>query len=163
MHQQAGVPIEMVSVIQGLIVLFVAAPRLIQWMGNRSISFASDLRERPVDNALGLVGAVFFGFGAVYAFGAAASAPESVVFAVALTSPACLVAMISLIAKKSRAPLYSLVASLSWILTASLYVVSGNPREFGIPMGMAMVGLAIVMFYYLLPRLISQPEGDEQQ
>ena len=163
MHQQAGVPIEMVSVIQGLIVLFVAAPRLIQWIGNRSISFASDLKESPVDNALGLAGAVFFGFGTVYAFGAAANAPESVVFAVALTSPACLVATISLIAKKSRAPLYSLVASLSWILTAILYVVSGNPSGFGISIGMAMVGFAIIMFYYLLPRLVSQPEGGEQQ
>ncbi len=35
MQRIAGVPIEMVSLIQGLIVLFVAAPRAIDWLSNR--------------------------------------------------------------------------------------------------------------------------------
>ncbi|MFW9849214.1 MAG: ABC transporter permease [Candidatus Thorarchaeota archaeon] len=47
MHQIAHVPIEMVGVIQGLIVLFVAAPRIISWMlGKAGIQLrATDAEE----------------------------------------------------------------------------------------------------------------------
>jgi hypothetical protein len=107
-------------------------------------------------------GIIFFGFGAIYAFGVAPSAPEFVGVALAFTSPLCLIALISLVAKKSRAPFYSLIASLGWLLVSILSVLVGVPAWFGIPIGMAMVGFAIVMFLFLIPRLVSQPEGGEQ-
>ncbi len=161
MHQQAGVPLEMVTVIQGLVVLFVAAPRLIEWMANRGVGFAVAIRANPLRNVIYLVGMLYFGFGAVYGLGVAPTADPVVGAALALASPLCLIAFVAVMARKQRAPLYSLVASMGWLGAVIVSIMIGNFGFFGVTMGLAMVGLALVMFMFLIPRLIPS-EGGEQ-
>lgn len=58
MQQNAHVPIEMVGVIQGLIVLFVAAPRAIEWIQNRTTDYVGWVKEEkaiPYDHILGTI------------------------------------------------------------------------------------------------------------
>lgn len=47
MQTNAGVPSEMVGVIQGLVVLFVAAPRLVEWLAKRGIGYAQWVVKKP--------------------------------------------------------------------------------------------------------------------
>jgi len=47
MQTNAGVPSEMVQVIQGLVVLFVAAPRLITWLSKHGVDYASWIKSEP--------------------------------------------------------------------------------------------------------------------
>ncbi len=47
MQTNAGVPSEMVQVIQGLVVLFVAAPRLVTWLSKHGVEYASWIKSEP--------------------------------------------------------------------------------------------------------------------
>jgi len=47
MQTLAGVPVEMVNIIQGLVVLFIAAPKIIQWLARRNIDYAKWMVEEP--------------------------------------------------------------------------------------------------------------------
>ena len=47
MQTNANVPNEMVQVIQGLVVLFVAAPRLVDWLSKHGIGYASWVKNNP--------------------------------------------------------------------------------------------------------------------
>ncbi|MHA1484282.1 MAG: ABC transporter permease [Candidatus Thorarchaeota archaeon] len=73
MQSDAHVPIEMVSVIQGLIVLFVAAPRAIMWLQDRSVEYADWVKSEeklPLDHLFGTISSlagVFISFGLVSA------------------------------------------------------------------------------------------------
>ncbi len=65
MHAIAHVPIEMVKVIQGLLVLFIAAPRIIQWIINHSQSNREDVSFEPIKTLPRLL-AAFFGLASVF-------------------------------------------------------------------------------------------------
>jgi len=71
MQLNAHVPIEMVSVIQGLIVLFVAAPRAIMWIQNRGVEYVEWVKSEeklPLDHLFGTMSSlagVFISFGLV--------------------------------------------------------------------------------------------------
>lgn len=73
MQISARVPLEMVGVIQGLVILFAAAPKVINWLAKRGISYADWLQKNPKNalpwflmTAFAVVGAAIgFGLGAV--------------------------------------------------------------------------------------------------
>ncbi len=60
MQTNAGVPSEMVQVIQGLVVLFVAAPRLIDWLSKHGVEYANWIKSEP---KAGIPSIVAFGYG----------------------------------------------------------------------------------------------------
>ncbi len=59
MHAIAQVPIEMVKVIQGLVVLFVAAPRIIQWLMKHTTEAKDDVEANPKKAGPRLLIAIF--------------------------------------------------------------------------------------------------------
>ncbi len=65
MHAIAHVPVEMVKVIQGLVVLFVAAPRIISWLMKHAQSNREDIVREPVKTLPRLLVA-FFGLASVF-------------------------------------------------------------------------------------------------
>ncbi|MFX1482183.1 MAG: ABC transporter permease [Promethearchaeota archaeon] len=75
MQQSAHVPIEMVGVIQGLVVLFVAAPRIIEWIQTQSFDYTSWARSEesfPVEHFVGTslsIGGIFVSFGLLATMG----------------------------------------------------------------------------------------------
>ncbi len=48
MQTVGGVPAEMVDVIQGLVVLFVAAPKIVMWLAKKGITWAKRLVKDPI-------------------------------------------------------------------------------------------------------------------
>jgi hypothetical protein len=69
MQTAAGVPVEMVGVIQGLIVLFVAAPKVIDWLANRGVSYAVWIQKDPKTAVPSLLMAAFSVIGAIIGIG----------------------------------------------------------------------------------------------
>ena len=67
MQTFAGVPSEMVNVIQGLVVLFVAAPRLVSWLANHGVSFAQNVQENPSKAAPKVVALGYAVFSIIFA------------------------------------------------------------------------------------------------
>jgi uncharacterized membrane protein len=119
MQTAAGVPIEMVGVIQGLVVLFVAAPKVIDWLANRGVSYALWLRTDPrsavpsfLMAVVGVIGAMIgFGLGAV---NLAANALGGV--ALVAVGSIALAAFIGVANKKNWGPVAVLMLSAAWIV-----------------------------------------------
>ncbi len=65
MQTNANVPSEMVQVIQGLVVLFVAAPRLVDWLSDHGVSYASWIKTNP---KIGFLSLFTLGYGVLGAF-----------------------------------------------------------------------------------------------
>lgn len=59
MNQMAGVPNEVVKLIQGLVVLFIAAPRVVSWFVDRGMEHASEGKKKPQKSMAYLLPAVF--------------------------------------------------------------------------------------------------------
>ncbi len=59
MQTLGGVPAEMVDVIQGLVVLFVAAPKLVQWLARKGIGWAKWIVEEPIRTVPIFLGSIF--------------------------------------------------------------------------------------------------------
>ena len=59
MQTLGGVPAEMVDVIQGLVVLFVAAPKIVQWLAKKGISWAKWLVKDPMAAVPIFLGSIF--------------------------------------------------------------------------------------------------------
>jgi hypothetical protein len=93
MNAIAHVPPEMIGVIQGLVVIFVAAPRLIDWLAGKSVKYGSWIKKHLGLNLWSIV-ALSFGIGSAllslsYAISGTLSAALSICFlcvAVANTS-----------------------------------------------------------------------------
>ncbi len=64
MQTNAEVPSEMVQVIQGLVVLFVAAPRLIDWFSGHGVAYARWIKDGPRIGFLSLIALSYGVFGA---------------------------------------------------------------------------------------------------
>ncbi len=72
MQTLGGVPAEMIDVIQGLVVLFVAAPKIVQWLAKKGIGWAKWIVKEPVKATPIFLGAIMALIGgiAVLAVGA---------------------------------------------------------------------------------------------
>ncbi len=66
MHAIAHVPIEMVKVIQGLVVLFVAAPRIITWLMEHTQTHKDDIESQEPAKMLPWLLRAFFGLASVF-------------------------------------------------------------------------------------------------
>ena len=59
MQTVGRVPAEMIGVIQGLVVLFVAAPKIVEWLARKEISWANWLMKEPMKALPIFLGSVF--------------------------------------------------------------------------------------------------------
>jgi hypothetical protein len=58
METYGGVPAEMIDVIQGLVVLFVAAPKIVQWLAKKGIGWAKWIVKEPIKTVPIFLGAI---------------------------------------------------------------------------------------------------------
>ena len=65
MQTLGGVPAEMVDVIQGLVVLFVAAPKIVMWLAKKGIGWAKWLVDDPMDAVPIFIGAIIALIGSI--------------------------------------------------------------------------------------------------
>ena len=151
MHQVAHVPAEMVGVIQGLIVLFVAAPRLIDWLADRGWEYWSWIKEEPNKGVPNFVGVVFGGLTIFFALGFTATAMSlNLMMAVSLIATGIFgfLAFIYMYSKHNRGPLLLLVSSILWIISALLSFM-GEMLSVGI-VAIVMGGIGIVLGLFIM-------------
>ncbi len=127
MQMSAHVPIEMVSVIQGLIVLFVAAPRAIIWMQNRGVEYVEWMKSEeklPLDHLFGTISSlvgVFISFGLVFA------SADNLLLSVSLLLVGVVAIASSGIFLTKRRDILSIftVLSIAWLLAALVSFFTG--------------------------------------
>ena len=67
------VPAEMVDVIQGLVVLFVAAPKIVEWLARKEIAWAQWIQKDPMKSLPIFLGSIFAVIGGMILFAMGAS------------------------------------------------------------------------------------------
>jgi ABC-type uncharacterized transport system permease subunit len=128
MHQSAHVPTEMVNVIQGLVVLFVAAPRLIQWMADQGFDYAKWLRKEPKLSLPPFITMVMgiFAMGIAFTFIVTSTEAHSMligpIWIVAILS---LTAALSMLGRHKHGTDLSLLASVVWIAIGLVALQNG--------------------------------------
>jgi hypothetical protein len=158
MHAIAHVPFEMVKVIQGLIVLFVAAPRIIQWFMRHSQENKDEVIAEPAKVVPQLMIAifglatVFLGLGiARIALISGISSPFVYVAAMILIVTAVL-GVLLFIAEYSRNPIGSrllLIIAVGWLLGGGLFSIGAGYLEIT---SILMGGIALI-FWFIIPML----------
>jgi hypothetical protein len=137
MQRIAGVPIEMVSLIQGLIVLFVAAPRAIEWLSERGFDYAVWLKEDKVPASIHLWITCLAGFSAVFCLTVAgsysaifeASVPGGGIFVgllLFITSLVSFYTLIELLTRKPRGPLLGVFISVAWFIVLAIGLLAAS-------------------------------------
>ena len=167
MHAIAHVPIEMVKVIQGLIVLFIAAPRIIQWILEHTKTNRDDAIRKPVRTLPGLLGALF-GLASVFL---ALGISRSALTISTLTSGVIISAMILLfvavagvlvfIAEYSRDPRSSnvlLIIAVGWLEAAIAFFIGTGGAEIT---SVVMATLAFVFWIVMNLLARSTAKGGE--
>jgi len=126
MQTVAGVPVEMVSIIQGLVVLFIAAPKIIKWLAKQNNSYAKWMVREPknaiplfLTAIIALIGA-FIGFSVGFA-----NIRSDIVFAAQMLAIGILGlgTFIAILMKKGWGPITAFFTSIAWIIMAILTVI----------------------------------------
>jgi hypothetical protein len=137
MQRIAGVPLEMVRVIQGLIVLFVAAPRAIDWLAERGSDYATWLKKdvHPALTHLLITGAAgasaivcltVFGNFAARMNNKVPGTGGSVTLLLLVTSLISLYAFVELLTRKPRGFTLMIFAGIEWFLISLMGYVAGS-------------------------------------
>ncbi len=172
MQRLAGVPAEMVSVIQGLIVLFVAAPKAIDWLSERGVDYATWLKEARVPASIHLVATFFAGVSAIVGMaflGSFSAVLEATIQGggivagglLFLTSIISIYALVEMLMRRPRGPMIIVFASVEWLLLALAGFVFDNMVVFSqcLIIGGILLGLAIVLMI-ILPSESENPGGE---
>jgi hypothetical protein len=156
MQRIASVPTEIVGVIQGLLVLFIAAPRLIDWLANRGVEYLKWVQEKKnaaTPNILalilsfvaGLMGLgfatglmrtpmgffyIFLGIFTIYAFMSIYMRDANAILTLAFTSTGWLIAgILTFFIGQSTVGMFSLfIGALSSILSFLMNMMSKEPE-----------------------------------
>jgi simple sugar transport system permease protein len=120
MQQQAHVPMEMVGVIQGLIVLFVAAPRIVEWLQKRSFEYATWLRKEDAIPFAHFIGTMLSIVGVFIAFGLLSTMTASIF----VTGSLAVVALITIVAFGNFLSRSKSVELMMILLTLMWFVIS---------------------------------------
>jgi simple sugar transport system permease protein len=165
MQRIAGVPIEMVSLIQGLIVLFVAAPKAIDWLSKRGSDYALWLKNDRFPAFTHLSTTVMAGVSAVfcltvlglYSGAVEAGTPGSggvVGLLLFFTSIISMYGLVELLTRKQRGPLIVIFASIEWFFIAAIGFVATSTM---VLIQGAILGGILLVLSILLMRIL--PEG----
>ncbi|MFX0169668.1 MAG: ABC transporter permease [Candidatus Hodarchaeota archaeon] len=150
MQTLAGVPVEMVNIIQGLVVLFVAAPKIIKWLAKENVSYAKWIVKEP-KNAIPLfLTAIIVLIGAFIGFGIGfANIRSDLVFTAQMLGIGILAlwSFIAILMKRRGGFITALITSIAWIILAFLTVV--------FPKGTLTIPLTILGLIGVLLSLIS--------
>ncbi|MFW9910005.1 MAG: ABC transporter permease [Candidatus Thorarchaeota archaeon] len=165
MHQVAHVPIEMVSVIQGLVVLFVAAPRIVDWLANNGFENAILMRDEPATaipqfllSIITLVGG-FLGFGLM-----TAQAAINPMLGIIMISAGILSFLaFSLTWPKNRnGPFIGLISSVVWFTAgAAGYMMAGmSVGIIGLTLGLSGILFSLLLLRTTRPSFLSKGGGN---
>jgi len=162
MHQQAHVPIEMVGVMQGLVVLFVAAPRFIQWMADQSLDYGkwfSIEKARPFQPIAFALSMVLALYGAYFGFILLGETQLGLTF-IGISAAICIMGIVAfflLFARNWRGLIVSLIVSMCWFALAVIGIGAGVDIGFMILVGLVQAVLSVLSL--LLVKGVGQSKG----
>ncbi len=162
MHQQAHVPIEMVGVMQGLVVLFVAAPRFIQWMADQSLDYGKWLsveKTRPIQPILFLLNMVIALCGAYFSFSLLGATHLGLTFIgiSAAVSILSIAAFFLILTRNSRGLTIALAVSMCWFAMAVIGLGAGADSDLMILVGSVQAVLSVLAL--LRVKSVGQSKG----
>jgi hypothetical protein len=169
MQRIAGVPLEMVRVIQGFIVLFIAAPKAINWLSDRGVNYATWLKTDRIPAFLHLLTSGMAGVSTIYTFvqfGAFASIIEASVpgtggiltILLLLTSIISMYALVELLGRKQQGLTLVLFAAVEWLIIAMMGYVAGSMFIVGTSL---FVGGAIIVLVVIVGRVFPETVVEE--
>lgn len=162
MHQIAHVPIEIVGLIQGLVVVFVAAPRIIDWIGRHSVDSVSWIRRDYREAFPGLIVLVYNLFGLFLGFGLAASLfpvnPINAAFPL-LVGILSGQAAYKTLARQETEIYRSSIPATAWFGAIALDALIGGWVFFNTGLIMVIVGLILTVVFWMTQALTIQSEG----
>ncbi|MFX1602797.1 MAG: ABC transporter permease [Promethearchaeota archaeon] len=162
MHQIAQVPIEIVGLIQGLVVVFVAAPRIIDWLGRNSADSVEWLKKDPKEALPGIAVLVFNLFGLFLGLGLAISLISINPFLGLLVSViGILSGLLSfrILADRKSELTFSAIPAFGWLVAVVLDASIGGWTFFNMGLAMGLVGLILTVVFWMMHALTVQPEG----
>ncbi|MFX1562062.1 MAG: ABC transporter permease [Promethearchaeota archaeon] len=164
MQVTAHVPVEMIGLIQGLIVLFVAVPSIINWLARRGVSHAKWVQKEPMNALPIFVTIVITVIGASIGFGIGfLTLPINFLIAIVLITIGFigLASFYGMLAMKKWGPIAALILSVAWIPVgiANLIFQSGNLLIPLLVLGVAGIILSGFSFYLVKWKGIKM--GDE--
>ncbi|MFW9799200.1 MAG: ABC transporter permease [Candidatus Thorarchaeota archaeon] len=162
MHQIAEVPIEIVGLIQGLVVVFVAAPRIIDWMGRNSADSVDWLKRNPKEAIPGISVLVYNLFGLFLGVGLSISVISINPFLGMLLS---LLGILSglvvyrILALREAELTLSALPAFAWVVAVLLDATIGGWTFFNTGLVMALAGLILTVVFWMIYALTEQSEG----
>ena len=162
MQVNTGVPQEMVTVIQGLIVVFVAAPRIIDWLEKRGIDYSAWIRRSPMGGIGHLATTVWAAGSAIEAMIIISFFLEKTPFAGLLVALAIIVgfyALTKLLAQNPAGPVVSLFTAVEWILIATVAALLGSSDMVYFTAPTAVIGIAVSLMTVMSSRASTQKAG----
>jgi ABC-type uncharacterized transport system permease subunit len=165
MQTLASVPVEMVKVIQGLVVLFVAAPRIISWLMNHTQSNREDVINKPMKTLPRLLSAsfglasVFLGLGVARSIMLTAIPNLMTTIAAIILILVAVTGVLVFIADYSGDPRGStilLIITVGWLEAAIAFFVGGGGVEF------TSISMAVIAFvFWLSMRILAKNASEE--
>jgi hypothetical protein len=152
----------MVGVMQGLVVLFVAAPRFIQWMADQSLDYGkwfSAEKARPIQPIVFALNMVMALYGAYFSFSMLSETQLGLTFIgiSAVVSILSIAAFLLILARNSRGLIVSLVVSMCWFALAVIGMGAGINIGFIILVGLVQAVLSVLSL--LLMKGVGQSKG----
>ncbi|MBN2230940.1 MAG: ABC transporter permease [Candidatus Thorarchaeota archaeon] len=165
MQTNANVPSEMVQVIQGLVVLFVAAPRLVDWLSKHGVGYASWIKNNPKS---GIPNLFSFGYGILCAFLGIVAVGPAVESSFVLLLLGLLVSMGSLaiivfnLIADHRLSQITMVISICWLVIAIAGFVMDFASIVTTSLILGVIGIIITIWIMKTrPKTIEGQEGIE--
>lgn len=164
MQTNANIPSEMVQVIQGLVVLFVAAPRLVDWLSKNGIGYAKWITDNP---KLGTISMISLGYGVLGAFlgiivvGPVMSLSFNVLLlGFLLSMGSLLIVIFNLQIDERRTGVTSSIALL-WVVMSIIGFTMQMPSILTTSLIMAGIGFVAVFLMMRMHSSKLENEGDE--
>jgi ABC-type uncharacterized transport system permease subunit len=167
MQRIAGVPAEMVVLIQGLIVMLVAAPRIVDWFIKRGDEEIKDLRADPMSSIVHLLPIGFAIISSIMAFTnmltfAAISALGS--FVLLIVGILALSAFIQLLSKNVTGKRALLASSIGWFIIAAIGIMMLASSVASMSVILGFIGIVLLaMDRFLSTKIRTQNAVDDLQ
>ena len=150
----AKVPIDMVNLIQGLIILFIAAPMIIDWLAKRGVAQASWIKKEPIQGFSFFTSIILAAIGTFIGFGTGfltMSIHMMIGLGFVILGGLSLFAFITILGMKRWAPLLFLIVSIGWIPVGIAYtlMVAGNLLIPLLVIGFLGIALGAYAFYLI--------------
>ncbi|MFQ5833500.1 MAG: ABC transporter permease [Candidatus Thorarchaeota archaeon] len=160
MQLRAGVPAEMVGVIQGLVVLFVAGPRIVDWLANRNVEFAKWMKEKPVVAVPAFALVILNILSIFYAFGGFIETGMAQSTLLLFAAMAGLAAFILTLSRRARGPIVSLMTYIVWLSVGGIGFMLALQYTL-VPLVIGVLGTVLSLYGTFTARALSIETGGE--